>query len=287
MQGLSPNIGAKMSHRATNWLSEIDPKSLTNAEFRVLFVLCDCHNPSRGCFPKQSYIIEKTGRGSSSVNDALSRLEANGFIRREKREDSSTHQRKSTNYILCFDVLDAQEPTPLNGDGANSGFPAKPSPVFRQSHLLKTGVHIEPVNEPVNEPVFDNTHKSDFQIFFEESPRGGDEDLAYARFVEITEGGVDPKAIISAISAYAKEQAGNEMQYVRFAENFLSKNFWKSYADRSTSDGSNRAAQDAEKIRSHDAEKNGPIEFNAIMAGVLIDSNLITRQECQRAGIDL
>ena len=148
-----------MSHKATNWLADIPPKELTNAEFRILFVLCDCHNPSAGCFPKQSYIMSKTGRGNSSVNDALAGLEGKGFIRREQRTNPKTGKREATHYILGFEMDGPQEPTPNSGDGGKgpkpeqsgaptpnsgdgsiSGFSADPSPVFGQNHLRKTGV---------------------------------------------------------------------------------------------------------------------------------------------------
>lgn len=44
-----------MSHKATHWLASLDPTDMTHGEFRVLFHLCDCHNPSQGCFPSQVY----------------------------------------------------------------------------------------------------------------------------------------------------------------------------------------------------------------------------------------
>ena len=139
--------------------------------------------------------MDRTGRGSSSVNAALSGLEEKNLIRREQRSDPKTHQRLPTCYILGFEFANPREPTPNsgggfgnsgggtkceqsaeptpnNGDGAISGFTAKPSPVFGQSHLLKTGVAYkdEPVREPVREPVSGDTQKSENSNLQEETP---------------------------------------------------------------------------------------------------------------------
>jgi Helix-turn-helix domain len=140
-------------------MAELDPKRLNNSEFRILFVLCDCHNVSRGCFPEQAYISDRTGRGSSSVNAALSDLEEKGMISRTRRHNSKTKQRESTHDILAFEMGASQKPTPNSGDGAISGFSAEPSPVFGQSHLPKTGVTIK--EEPVNEPVMNQVCPAD------------------------------------------------------------------------------------------------------------------------------
>lgn len=148
-----------MSHKATHWLADLDPKCMTNAEFRVLFVLCDCHNPSQGCFPKQEYLMAKTGRGNSSVNAALSGLEDKGLISRDRRKSAKTGKQENTRYILGFDLEVPQCPSPDSGDGkrktkaehpkapspnsgggTDSGFQVDPTPVFGPSRLLKTGV---------------------------------------------------------------------------------------------------------------------------------------------------
>ena len=56
-----------MSHKATNWLASLDPGLLGHSEFRVLFHLCDCHNPSQGCFPTQSYLMAQTGASNGTI----------------------------------------------------------------------------------------------------------------------------------------------------------------------------------------------------------------------------
>lgn len=50
--------GAPMSHKATNWLARLEARQISASEFRGLFHLCDCHNPSQGRFPTQAYLLE-------------------------------------------------------------------------------------------------------------------------------------------------------------------------------------------------------------------------------------
>ena len=103
-----------MSHKATNWLSELDADEIGASEFRVLFHLCDCHNVARGCFPTQSYLIGKTGASNGTVNNALNALEAKGLIRRHRERDKLSKRLKPTRYILAFEM---GEPSPDSGDG--------------------------------------------------------------------------------------------------------------------------------------------------------------------------
>ena len=103
-----------MSHKATNWLSELDADEIGASEFRVLFHLCDCHNVARGCFPTQSYLIGKTGASNGTVNNALNALEAKGLIRRHRERDKLSKRLKPTRYILAFEM---GEPSPNTGDG--------------------------------------------------------------------------------------------------------------------------------------------------------------------------
>ncbi|PJE26828.1 Helix-turn-helix domain-containing protein [Pseudooceanicola antarcticus] len=113
-----------MSHKATNWLSSIPAKALTNSEFRVLFHLCDCHNPSQGCFPTQAYLIDCCGISNGTLNNALNGLEAKGLIARHQERDGRTRRQKPTRYVLGFELGAAKEPSPASGGGAG----AKPSP---------------------------------------------------------------------------------------------------------------------------------------------------------------
>lgn len=143
-----------MSHAATTWLASVPPDHITHGEFRVLFHLCDCHNPSMGCFPMQAYLREHTGLSNGGLNKALGELERKGLIRREQERDQRTNRQKPTHYILGFEMKNAQKPSPLSGGGAVSTFHAEPSPLFGGS--VSTGVESytkeEPVKEPVREP---------------------------------------------------------------------------------------------------------------------------------------
>lgn len=112
-----------MSHKATTWLASLTASDLSNSEFRVLFHLCDCHNPSRGCFPTQAYLMENTNCSNGTVNNALKALEIRGFIMRHKQFDQVTKRKRPTRYFLGFelDEGDEIEPSPNSGDGPEIG----------------------------------------------------------------------------------------------------------------------------------------------------------------------
>jgi DNA-binding transcriptional MocR family regulator len=126
-----------MSHKATNWLASLTPTEMTHGEFRVLFHLCDCHNPSQGCFPSQSYLRDHTGLSNGGLNKALGNLEDKGLIRREQRNNPKNRQRLPSLYILGFEMKAPQGPTPLRwrggqlhlSGGAISTFRGGPSPL--------------------------------------------------------------------------------------------------------------------------------------------------------------
>lgn len=106
-----------MSHKATNWLSSLNAHEIGNAEFRVLFHLCDCHNPSKGCFPTQAYLLNACAVSNGTLNNALNSLEAKGFIQRHRERDGRTRRQKPTRYVLAFERGDAGDPSPKTGDG--------------------------------------------------------------------------------------------------------------------------------------------------------------------------
>lgn len=106
-----------MSHVATHWLATVPPTDLTHGEFRVLFHLCDCHNPAHGCFPKQSHLMEVTGLSKSGLNKALGSLAEKGLLERHTSRDPRTKRQKPTRYILGFELEEPQEPGPLSGPG--------------------------------------------------------------------------------------------------------------------------------------------------------------------------
>lgn len=176
-----------MSHRATNWA--IQQRGLKPATKIVLWFLCDRHNPDFGCFPTQARLADDAEMSVSALNEHLARLEDLRLIHRVRTHDPRTHKRQATRYILGFedgfpqepppetgDGFDGTErepdddPTPESGHGAISGFSAKPSPDFAESHLRnpETKLVREPLSKPVKEEEDAQARDSDFDRFFAE-----------------------------------------------------------------------------------------------------------------------
>ena len=159
-----------MSHKATVWA--IQQRGLKPATKIVLWFLCDRPNPDFGCFPTQERLADDAEMSISALNAHLAKLEELRLIHRVRVHDPRTHKRQATRYILGFEDGFPQEPTPETGDGfagtdaeqtddptpdsghgAISGFSAKPSPDFAQSHLRnpETNLVREPLSKPVKE----------------------------------------------------------------------------------------------------------------------------------------
>ncbi|MDZ4095716.1 MAG: helix-turn-helix domain-containing protein [Paracoccaceae bacterium] len=176
-----------MSHKATVWA--IQQRGLKPATKIVLWVLCDRHNPDFGCFPTQARLADDAEMSISALNDHLARLEELRLIHRVRTHDPRTHKRQATRYILGFEDGFPQAPTPETGDGigganadpagdpppesghgAISGFPARPSPDFAQSHLRnpETNLVREPLSKPVKEEEDAQARDADFDRFFAE-----------------------------------------------------------------------------------------------------------------------
>ncbi len=176
-----------MSHRATIWA--IQQRGLKPATKIVLWFLCDRHNPDFGCFPTQARLADDAEMSISALNEHLARLQNLRLIHRVRMQDPQTHKRLATRYILAFEDGFPREPTPETGDGfagtdeepyddpspdsghgAISGFSAKPSPDFAQSHLRnpETNLVREPLREPVKEEEDARGRDSDFDRFYAE-----------------------------------------------------------------------------------------------------------------------
>jgi len=176
-----------MSHKATVWA--IQQRGLKPATKIVLWFLCDRHNPDFGCFPTQVRLAEDAEMSVSALNNHLTKLEELRLIHRVRSYDPRTHKRKATRYILGFEDGFPPEPTPKTGDGiagteaeqnadptpdsghgAISGFGAKPSPDFAQSHLRNPEINLvrEPLSKPVKEEEDAAARDSDFDRFFDE-----------------------------------------------------------------------------------------------------------------------
>jgi hypothetical protein len=176
-----------MSHKATVWA--IQQRGLKPATKIVLWFLCDRHNPDFGCFPTQARLAEDAEMSISALNDHLARLEELRLIHRVRAHDPRTHKRLATRYILGFEEGFPPEPTPETGDGsarteeehegdpspesghgAISGFTAKPSPDFAESHLRnpETNLVREPLSKPVKEEEDAQAREAISDHFFEE-----------------------------------------------------------------------------------------------------------------------
>ena len=176
-----------MSHKATVWA--IQQRGLKPATKIVLWFLCDRHNPDFGCFPTQARLADDAEMSISALNEHLARLQELRLIHRVRAQDPHTHKRLATRYILGFedgfppeptpetvdgfagtDEEHSSDPTPDSGHGAISGFSAKPSPDFAQSHLRNPEINLvrEPLSKPVKEEEDARARDIDFDRFFAE-----------------------------------------------------------------------------------------------------------------------
>ena len=176
-----------MSHKATVWA--IQQRGLKPATKIVLWFLCDRHNPDFGCFPTQARLADDAEMSISALNEHLAKLQELRLIHRARAQDPHTHKRLATRYILGFEDGFPPEPAPETGDGfagtegeqggdpspesghgAISGFSAKPTPDFAQSHLRNPEINLvrEPLSKPVKEEEDAQARDSDFDRFFAE-----------------------------------------------------------------------------------------------------------------------
>ncbi|WP_300067775.1 helix-turn-helix domain-containing protein [uncultured Ruegeria sp.] len=286
-----------MSHAATHWLADLPPGTMTHGEFRVLFHLCDCHNASMGCFPKQTYLREHTGLSNGGLNKALAGLEEKGLILRKQERDARTNRQKPTHYILGFEIDGQQEPSPLSGAGksakAVSTFDAVPSPLSEGVRLHSGGVYIdEPVKEPVKEPCAptDAAHTQDliFEDFvaqFERAyPRLGDGTATVAALKAAIEDGADPAAILAGARAYAAEQKNNRKQYIAYSENWLRDKRWTQHTPTKSAivDRERLLETHAKTIKEGKAHLCSPI--SDAMAWECVQAELVTMQDCRAVG---
>ncbi|WP_341236107.1 helix-turn-helix domain-containing protein [uncultured Sulfitobacter sp.] len=285
-----------MSHAATHWLATVPPNDMTHGEFRVLFHLCDCHNASMGCFPKQTYLRDHTGLSNGGLNKALGELERKGLIRRKQERDERTNRQKPTRYVLGFELSDVPEPTPLSGAGSVSTFGAVPSPLLEGS--VSTGVESyieEPVREPVKEPCASEADPQTIGIsptfleeFLEVHPRPGDPVETEAALKKAIAAGTDPAAILSGAKAYALEQKGNELRFVSYSQNWLTRQGWVQFLAKSaTKNTANAEAVKKRWARWIRTKAENARHCSAAMARQLCAEGLVTAQECRAVGIDV
>jgi len=296
-----------MSHVATNWLASIAPDAMTPAEFRVMFHLCDCHNPSQGCFPSQKYLIERTGLSNGGLNKALLALENKGLIRRRRDRDERTKRQLVTHYILGFEFSEEQEPSPLSGDGMKGehhdsrlhSVETEPTPLSSRAdstqftsrlHSVESYNKDEPVKEPVNEPCAQaRTREANFDFdgfvdrFMEAHPRPGSRSETEEALRSAIDDGADPEQLIRAAEAYGREQAGNSPAYVAYSENWLRKGRWAAYVPKPRPSDDEINAAIAGLIR-----KRNPALCRSISSTrgrELIAMGLVSEDDCREAGV--
>ncbi|WP_370302494.1 helix-turn-helix domain-containing protein [Pseudooceanicola sp.] len=140
-----------MSHEATHWLAKLPADQLSASEFRILFHLCDCHNPAAGCFPTQAYLMQAANVSNGTLNNALRALEQKGIIRRQKRYDDLNKKSLPTRYVLGYEI--DKNLSPKNGDsvGPDSNLEHDQTPISTTTRLQPTGdiTCKEPGKEPV------------------------------------------------------------------------------------------------------------------------------------------
>lgn len=213
-----------MSHKATGWLSDVT--DVTPSEFRILFILCDCHNPSKGCFPSQGYLQTQSGMSNGSINNQLNSLEKKGLILRERRIDSKTRQRKSTMYILQFEI---RKPSPDIGERSVSNPDPKPSPNNGQSQLqlLETNYVKEPVKEPVNTPLAPKGDlEAEFERFYGFYPRHVGHLKAKTAFMKARKK-ASLKLIGVGLKNFVDNINGTPMDKIPHAATWLNQERWK------------------------------------------------------------
>jgi hypothetical protein len=136
-----------MSHAATNWAFN-QPEAFRDmkpAEWAVLMVLADCHNPIKGCFPSQQYICSKTNLTERAVRDHLVRLKGRGLINWDAGRENG--KRGSNRYRLAFEA-DFQ---PAESAGRSTGKIEHEQPAEIDTDNRQI-LPPNPVREPLKEP---------------------------------------------------------------------------------------------------------------------------------------
>lgn len=132
-----------MSVKAHAWVTE--QRQVSNAEYRLLSLLAECHNGSTGqCNPKQTWLADRGNMSRSTVNSHLKTLEEKHLLHRIQGRDDATKRQKSTIYIFPFDE---GFPCPESGHGINGepspesghGIECDPSPDLGQSRVRISG----------------------------------------------------------------------------------------------------------------------------------------------------
>lgn len=141
-----------MSHIATTWAVSV--RGIPATAKVVLWHLADRHNKDSGrCDPSQDLLASDCEISRSSLNNQLNALEKAGLIKRIQRSNGKTKRKKTTHYILMFDVFEPQnvESRVQNLDKeAVSKSEAEPCPNLSESRVQNLDINL--VKEPGKEP---------------------------------------------------------------------------------------------------------------------------------------
>lgn len=294
-----------MSHQATNWAFGL--RGLKPAAKLILLALADCHNPSQGCYPSQSFLAEACELNRDTVNVHLAALEAAGLIRRTRSVDPKTKRQRSTRYKLAFepdfDTPDsaAVEPAKRRAQRPEAGraapravseFPAEPCRNFGQSRvgISDTNLVREPVMRTCVRGEGAAIKQNGFEEFEKAHPRMRDRQRSQELFEEAVAAGVSGARIIQAARRYRGDQAGNKPMYVAYSDNWLMQRRWEDYPEDAippigSSDVGATAAFWAKKVKAGAFIPSSAISGG--MAKAMIAANLVTEVELRRAGVSV
>lgn len=250
----------------------------------VLLALADFADDNGYCYPSIKTVAAKARMTERGAQKIIRSLEADGIL-----EIKTGNGRYGCNqYWVKTSNLSAKK-TP------NEVHPERGSPPNVDAETPNVDVRNPEPRSPkpsrtVKEPcVADATPHTDFQDFafllLGASPKGGT--MEEARQIIDDLGGNDPKRLISAMEAYARENEGNPLRYVRGLKSFFSDRFWEKYADPQVGEEKAAMAEHAAKVRNHNAELDGPMIYPPSLCQLLIDAGYLTEADCQKAGIEL
>jgi hypothetical protein len=117
----------------------------------VLLALADAANDQGECYPSVTHLVGKCSLGERTIQEAISALEADGFIRREFRTG------RATVYWLTLDAAQPpQQPHPRASrtPAAAAPTPARAAPLPpQQPHPTPAAAAPRTINEPSKEPL--------------------------------------------------------------------------------------------------------------------------------------
>lgn len=240
-----------MSHKAVSWA--LDQKNLKPAPWIVLIHLADRHNKdTKRCDPDQARLAADCNMSRSTLNLHLKHLESVGLIRRVPRQDPKTRKMLSTFYILARDfgappevpfAVSETRTREARGQSENteasrvrnpdadsvSEKSAIPCPKNGQSRVRKSDTNL--VREPGIEPCAASGAASEIlqnriDEFLEAYPRPGFREAvgdALATALEV----IAWDELLARVKAFASINEGNELRFLPYPENWLSRREWE------------------------------------------------------------